>query len=117
MTGTLVDEDRGAAVRHAQRAAGQVAGLASMITEGRPFADVVQQLLAVRGSLDSLLVRLVELQLRDCVPSSELRDEVDGLLRTALGRSAPGRGSPGSRRSRSTALSSDGHQPEGRTSP
>jgi hypothetical protein len=88
-----------------------------MITEDRPFADVVQQVLAARGSLDALLVRLVELQLRDCVSSTELRDEVDGLLRTALGRSAPARSAPGSRRSRSTALSSDGHQPEGRTLP
>lgn len=117
MTGVDVDDDRGAAVRHAQRATGQVAALASMITDGRPFGDVVQQLLAARGSLDSLLVRLVELQLRDCVPSREARDEVDGLLRTVLGHSASTRHASGSRRSRSTPPSSTGRQLEGRTSP
>ncbi len=80
--------DRGAAIRHAQRVSGQVAAPASMIDANRPFPQVAQQLLAARGSLDSLLLRLVELELRGCVPSPEARDEVDGLLRTALGRSA-----------------------------
>lgn len=83
--------DRSAAVRHAQRASGQTAALAALIAANLPFPQVAQQLLAARGSLDSLLVRLVELELRDCVPSREARDEVDGLLRTALGRSAPAR--------------------------
>ena len=81
--------DRDAAVRHVQRASGQVAALAGMITAGRSFAEVAQQLLAARGSLDSLLVRLVEIELADCVLAADTRDEVDELLRTALGRSAP----------------------------
>ena len=80
--------DRPAAVRHVQRASGQVSALAGMISAGRPFAEVAQQLLAARGSLDSLLVRLVEIELDDCVPAADTRGEVDGLLRTALGRSA-----------------------------
>jgi DNA-binding FrmR family transcriptional regulator len=88
--------DRGAAVRHVQRAGGQVAALAPMIVARRPFHEVAQQLLAARGSLDSLLVRLVELELVDCLPSGESRAEIDGLLRTALGRNAPHRGSIGS---------------------
>ena len=83
--------ERRPAVSHARRATGQVAALASMIEEDRPFSEVAQQILAARGSLDSLLVRLVVLELRDCVPGQEARLEVDGLLRTALGRSAPGR--------------------------
>jgi DNA-binding FrmR family transcriptional regulator len=49
---------RGAAVRHAQRASGQVTALAGMIDAGRPFPEIAQQVLASRGSLDSLLVRL-----------------------------------------------------------
>ena len=81
--------DRSAAVRHVQRASGQVAALAGMITTRRPFAEVAQQLLAARGSLDSLLVRLVEIELDDCVPAADTRGEVDELLRTALGRGAP----------------------------
>ena len=83
--------DRTAAVRHVQRAGGQVAALAGMITARRPFAEVAQQLLAARGSLDSLLVRLVEIELDDCVPAADTRGEVDELLRTALGRNAPAR--------------------------
>jgi len=87
--------ERQAAVRHARRATGQVSALASMIGGDRPFAEVAQQLLAVRGSLDSLLVRLVELELRDCVPARETRQEVDELLRVALGarRARPSGGS------------------------
>jgi len=77
--------EREAAVRHARRATGQASALASMIGSDRPFAEVAQQLLAVRGSLDSLLVRLVELELSDCVPARETRREVDELLRVALG--------------------------------
>lgn len=88
MTQTRVT-DRTAAVRHVQRTRGQVAALAGMITACRPFPEVAQQLLAARGSLDSLLVRLVEIELDDCVPAIDTRDEVDELLRTALGRSAP----------------------------
>jgi DNA-binding FrmR family transcriptional regulator len=85
---------RAAAVRHAQRAAGQVGALTGMIAGADPFPEVAQQLLAARGSLDSLLVRLLELELIDCLPDQQLRDNVDGLLRTALGRSAPGRNAP-----------------------
>jgi len=87
----IVAGERAAAVRHAQRATGQTAALATMIASGRPFTDVAQQVLAARGSLDSLLVRLVELELRDCLPGREVRDEVDELLRTALGRTSSGR--------------------------
>jgi DNA-binding FrmR family transcriptional regulator len=86
--------DRNAAIRHAQRASGQVSALASMIAIDQPFPQIAQQLLAARGSLDSLLVRLVELELRECVTSREARAEVDQLLRTALGRGAPGRSRP-----------------------
>jgi DNA-binding FrmR family transcriptional regulator len=104
--------DRGAAVRHAQRASGQVAALAGMIAAGDPFSDVAQQLLAARGSLDSLLVRLVELELGDCLPNREVRDEVDGLLRTALGRAASNRGPTRSRRRHLTTTTNAPHREE-----
>ena len=85
----LSDSDRDAAVRHVQRAGGQVGALAGMITARRAFAEVAQQLLAARGSLDSLLVRLVDIELDECLPAADTRGEVDELLRAALGRSAP----------------------------
>ncbi len=92
--------ERRAAIGHANRARGQVAGLAGMIAADRAFPEIAQQLLAARGSLDSLLIRLVELELGDCVPSPAVRGEVDDLLRTALGRTASGRIATRSRRRR-----------------
>ena len=77
-----------AAVRHAQRASGQAVALPGMISAGRPFAEISQQLLAARGSLDSLLVRLIDLELDACLTVPDSRHQVDELLRTALGRSA-----------------------------
>ena len=83
-----VEGERGAAIRHAQRAAGQFAAVASMIGSGRSFPAVAQQLLAARGSIDSLLVRLIAIELGKCVPNAQARDEIDGLLRIALRRGA-----------------------------
>jgi DNA-binding FrmR family transcriptional regulator len=98
MSALDVVDERAAAVRHAQRVSGQVAALAPMIAASQPFPAAAQQLLAARGSLESLLVRLVELELRNCLPDGDVPDEVDGLIRTALGRNAPARGSFQSRR-------------------
>jgi DNA-binding FrmR family transcriptional regulator len=83
--------DREAAVHHARRVSGQVAALAAMIGEGRRLPVIAQQVVAARASLDSLLLRLVEIELHDCLPSPAARDEVDGVLRAALGRPASGR--------------------------
>ncbi len=80
--------ERPSLVAHARRASGQAGALARMIASEQPFAAVAQQLLAVRGSLDSLLFRLVELELADRLPSGALHADVDAVLRTALGRSA-----------------------------
>ena len=99
-------DQRAAAVRHAQRASGQAAALAGMIAARDGFSEVAQQLLATRGSLDSLLVRLVEVELCDCLPSREVRDEVDSLLRTALGRAGSGQGASRSRHRRLTTAMS-----------
>lgn len=82
---------RDAAIRHVQRVSGQVSALGGMVGTRRPFAEVAQQLLAARGSLDSLLVRLVEIELDECLASPAARDQVDDLLRAALGRGGPAR--------------------------
>ncbi len=112
--------DRAAAVRHARRASGQVRALAGMIAAGDCFPAVAQQLLAARGSLDSLLIRLVELELRDCLPTLSGRDEIDALLRTALGRAAPGRAparSPGRQTGRGTEPVARPRPPDARPNP
>jgi DNA-binding FrmR family transcriptional regulator len=84
-------DERVAAVRHAQRAGGQANSLAAMISTDQPFPEIAQQLLAARGSLDALLIRLVDLELHTRVEDCAVLDEVDGLLRTALGRKGAGR--------------------------
>lgn len=68
-----------------------MAAVASMIDAERPFGEIAQQILAARASLDSLLLRLVELELHVCLAADETRLEVDALLRVALGHAAPGR--------------------------
>lgn len=82
--------ERHAAVCHAQRAAGQIAGVASMIASERPFEEIAQQVLAVRGSLDSMLLRLLRLELDARLPSADQRVEVAALTATALGRRTRG---------------------------
>ena len=88
--------ERAAAVRHALRVAGQTSALASMIQDGRPYGEVVQQLLAARGSLDSLLVRLLEIELDGNLPKAE-RTLVRALVCPALGRRGPSREGPARR--------------------
>lgn len=108
--------DRGGAVRHAQRAAGQASAVATMIAGSRPFADVAQQLLAARGSLDSLLVRLVELELEGCVPNPTTRREVHELLHSARGRVGYSRHAARSRIGRPPEEAEPPRVLEGRTS-
>ncbi|MDA8202674.1 MAG: metal-sensing transcriptional repressor [Chloroflexi bacterium] len=72
---------------HALRASGQLQAVARMIESGGSFAPISQQLLAVRGSVDSLLHRLIDLELDERLAESEGRADVDLLLRTAFGRS------------------------------
>jgi DNA-binding FrmR family transcriptional regulator len=77
--------ERAAIVVHARRAAGQTGALAEMIADGRSFAEVAQQLLAARGSLDALLIRLVGLELDACLTDRSQRVDIEALLRAALG--------------------------------
>jgi DNA-binding FrmR family transcriptional regulator len=81
-----------AVLAHALRAAGQAANVAQMVRNGAPFEELVQQLLATRGSYDALLLRLVERELtgRDGSPADTER--VTHVLRTAFHRTgrAPG---------------------------
>jgi DNA-binding FrmR family transcriptional regulator len=77
-----------AAQAHALRAAGQAAAVAQMIRTGSSYDSIVQQLLATRGSLDSLLVRLVERELANVdSPASGSDPQVVRVLRTAFDRS------------------------------
>lgn len=86
MTTAVLSNDRAAAVRHARRVCGQVGSLPTMIAAERPLADVAQQVVAARASLDALLVRLIDLELDRSPQTRPVRVEVDRLLRLALGQ-------------------------------
>jgi DNA-binding FrmR family transcriptional regulator len=78
--------DRDAAVRHARRVCGQIGSLPAMIAAERPLADLAQQVVAARASLDALLVRLIDLEVDRSPEIGLARGEVDRLLRLALGQ-------------------------------
>lgn len=78
--------DRDAAVRHARRVCGQIGSLPAMIAAERPLADLAQQVVAARASLDALLVRLIELEIDRSPEIRPARGEVGRLLRLALGQ-------------------------------
>lgn len=76
------------ALAHALRAAGQAAAVAEILRSDASFEALVQQLLATRGSLDSLLVRLAECELARLDPlAPDTSVRVAHVLRTAFDRS------------------------------
>lgn len=64
----LADEDAIAAVlNRLRRAQGQLAGVISMIEQGRDCKDIVTQLAAVSKALDRAGFKIVATGLRECV--------------------------------------------------
>lgn len=82
---STITAPRRAVIRHARRAAGQASALLSMIAGGQRSAGVTH-LLAARGSLESVSIRPDELELEGGVADPADHPEIDGLLRSALGR-------------------------------
>jgi DNA-binding FrmR family transcriptional regulator len=77
---------RTAAVHHARRLTGQVAALPTMIAANRSLEDIAQQIVAARGSLDALLLRLILLDLLASPATPKARVDVERGLRLGLGR-------------------------------
>ena len=74
-------------IAHARRAAGQAGAVAEMVRAQAPFPSVVQQVLATRGSLDALLVRLAEAEIgRELQLPDEQRVPVERVMRSAFDR-------------------------------
>jgi DNA-binding FrmR family transcriptional regulator len=69
------DEDAIAAVlNRLRRAQGQLAGVISMIEQGRDCKDVVTQLAAVSRALDRAGFKIVATGLRECVSGERAKD-------------------------------------------
>ena len=68
------DEDAIAAVlNRLRRAQGQLAGVISMIEQGRDCKDVVTQLAAVSRALDNAGFKIVATGLRECLTGETLK--------------------------------------------
>lgn len=85
--------ERAEALARANRAAGQAAAVAEMIRNGQPHCAVVQQVLATQGSLDALLLRLVQQEVdRQAAAPDGAQPDLRLLLRPILRRGrSPGR--------------------------
>ncbi len=79
-------EATASAAAHANRAAGQAAGVAEMVRAGKPLPAIVQQLLAAQGSLDALLLRLVQQEVDRQVLAENIHPDVRQLLGPVLRR-------------------------------
>jgi DNA-binding FrmR family transcriptional regulator len=80
-------EAAASALAHANRAAGQATAVAEMVRTGKPLSAVVQQLLAAQGSLDALLLRLIQEEVDRQVLADALPTDVRRLLGPVLCRS------------------------------
>lgn len=75
----LGDEDAIAAVlNRLRRAQGQLAGVISMIEQGRDCKDVVTQLAAVSRALDRAGFKIVATGLRECVSGADANGNANG---------------------------------------
>jgi DNA-binding FrmR family transcriptional regulator len=65
---------------------GQIGSLPAMIAAERPLADLAQQVVAARASLDALILRQIDLEVDRSPETRPARGEIDRLLRLALGQ-------------------------------
>jgi len=77
------DESMTAVLNRLRRAQGQLAGVISMIEQGRDCKDVVTQLAAVSKALDRAGFKIVASGLRDCI-AGEGADGADPMTEAEL---------------------------------
>lgn len=84
MTQTMTEEEaaRSAVLNRLRRAQGQLAGVISMVEQGKDCRDVVTQLAAVSKALDRAGFKIVATNMRQCLSGdSELStDELERLF-------------------------------------
>ena len=79
------DEDAIAAVlNRLRRAQGQLAGVISMIEQGRDCKDVVTQLAAVSRALDRAGFKIVASGLRQCINDAEAKNNDEPMTEAEL---------------------------------
>jgi DNA-binding FrmR family transcriptional regulator len=74
---TMVDDENSIEVLHRlRRAQGQLAGVISMIEQGRDCRDIVIQLAAASKALDRAGFKMVATGLRECATGTQSPDKV-----------------------------------------
>ena len=68
------EESIGVVLNRLRRAHGQLAGVISMIEQGRDCKDVVTQLAAVSSALDRAGFKIVATGLRECITGEQSKD-------------------------------------------
>ena len=71
-------------IKALRRIEGQSRGVQSMLMDGRPCAEVVQQMSAMRAAMDRLSHRMVASNLRACLAGAELPEQVERELEHGL---------------------------------
>jgi DNA-binding FrmR family transcriptional regulator len=78
------DESRAVVLNRLKRAQGQLAGVITMVQEGRECRDIVTQLAAVSRALDRAGFKIVATSMRECLAgdSAMTTDELERLFLT-----------------------------------
>lgn len=71
---------RGEAARRVARIHGHVHAINEMLDEGRSYAEIVHQIVAVRSALDSVVQVIVDDLVEDCVAKAEKREPLADSL-------------------------------------
>ena len=74
-------DDHQAIVTQLNRVSGQIDGVASMISENRSCVDVVQQLLAIRSSINSAAHKYLSVNTISCATTKEDQEKLDMMLK------------------------------------
>jgi len=76
----MAQHKRQEVVRRIARIHGHVHAIKDMLETGRSYSEVVQQVMAVRSALDSVLQVIVEDLVEDCVARAEKNESINQTL-------------------------------------
>lgn len=82
---SISDEQKASVIARLNRMEGQIRGIRKMLEEGRRCDDVLSQVAAVRGAINSLSVRIAESFIRGCVTTRAGNSIDDGTVAEIVG--------------------------------
>jgi DNA-binding FrmR family transcriptional regulator len=76
----LTNHKRKDVTRRVARIHGHVHAIKEMLDDGRPYTDIVHQIVAVRSALDSAILVMVDDLVEDCVSKAERKEPMTESL-------------------------------------